>query len=440
MHPERIAWGVLLIAFAIFCTLCVVVTLGVHYFLFGSTVPLLGTLQVGTGTTILTATDASQRPVQGQIELSVGNRVSTDSQSQATLAFSDSTEGTAFVSMTVRSNSTFVLREAAYPRFDWNQNPSTITLRDFTGEIEIRVLESNSTAVETTRIDIWTAAGHLIRLDGVGSYRVDAADGRVRVVNQLGVATLISADQQHIRSIPAGQQGFLNNESSEIELLPTYTDLLNNSTFNETVETRPLSGGVQNIAVSWACGNGSRNDPPGSWALATYSGRVAMHLMRADNATSHGETRCQQLLLNDTGNVEGYAYLAVRAQFLIRWHSLNACGFDASECAVMLRLDYVDTQGDAQVWYQGFYTQFDPFASFPLLCNSCVREHRRINPEAWYTFESDNLMTVLPENVRPRSIISITFYSSGHEWDTYISEMSLLVGRQDVRALEAAGG
>lgn len=439
VHPERIAWGVLLVSFAIFCTICVVTGLGVHYFLFGSTVPLNASIQVGTGTAIITGTDASQRPVQGEVEILNGSRISTDSQSQATLSYTDPyLEDALLASMTVRSNTAFLLRDAARPRFDWTQSSHIITLRDFSGEIEINILQNSVQKV--LRVDIWTSTGHLIRLDGSGRYRIDAADGRVRVINQSGTATMVSASQEYSRSIPAGQQGVLFSETAEIQLLPAYTDLLRNSTFTETVETRPLVGGIQKIPVSWACGNGSRNEPPGTWLLDTLGGRAVMHLTRGDDAISHGETRCQQLFLNETGNLTGYNYLALRATFMIRWHSLSGCGIDASECPIMLRLDYVDTQGQAQIWRQGFYTQFDPFLGYPLLCNSCIREHRRIYPNAWYTFESDNLFTVLPENVRPQSIISVTFYASGHQWDVYIGEMSLLVGQQDSRILDAAGG
>ncbi|HLU10037.1 MAG TPA: hypothetical protein VK003_10260, partial [Oceanobacillus sp.] len=61
---QRLAWTVLLVSFAIFCVICVASGIGVHYFLFRSTVPMLTELTVGRGTAIVTHPDLSPDPIE----------------------------------------------------------------------------------------------------------------------------------------------------------------------------------------------------------------------------------------------------------------------------------------------------------------------------------------------------------------------------------------
>ncbi len=433
LHPERVAWGILLIAFAIFCTLCVFTTIGVHYFLFGSTVPMDAQLQVGKGTVVVVGSDSTESAERAQRPLSLSSRISTDSLAQATLSFHDPYEGGSLIaSVTVKGSTSFQLRDAARPRFEWNADSYTVTLANFEGELDVFVLRSESADRNTqVQLNVWTSTGHLIQITHSGRYIISASPRRVTVINQEGQATVISPDRQHTRSIPEGQQGVVDiaNAPSMIDLRAAYVDLLSNSTFEEVFETRPVFGEVRQLAVSWACDPGARYEPPGAYSVVFVDGRPALHLLRADNATSHGATLCQQRPSSEIGDVSNYTFLMLRATFFIAGHSLSGCGFDASECPIMFRIDYEDINGRSQRWYQGFYTSNDTQLGYPLSCNSCTREHQQINAGMWYTFESDNLFAVLPPEQQPRVIISVNVYASGHQYDAYISEMSLFAGQ-----------
>ena len=56
--------------------------------------------------------------------------------------------------------------------------------------------------------------------------------------------------------------------------------------------------------------------------------------------------------------------------------------------------------GAATSWYHGFFATFDPALTSPLICASCTQEHEIVNPGAWYSYQSDNLFSLIPANLR----------------------------------------
>ena len=54
----------------------------------------------------------------------------------------------------------------------------------------------------------------------------------------------------------------------------------------------------------------------------------------------------------------------------------------------------------------------------------CIRD--RINGNAWYTYDTGDMLNDWQENLRPGLIKEIEFYSSGHEYDVSLNEVALL--------------
>jgi hypothetical protein len=54
-----------------------------------------------------------------------------------------------------------------------------------------------------------------------------------------------------------------------------------------------------------------------------------------------------------------------------------------------------------------------------------VVEHDPIYPGTWYTYESPNILTLVPENQRDRSLLRVRFYASGHGYDVYVGDVAL---------------
>src|SRR5262245_43148452 len=83
LNPQRLAWGVLLISFAVFCAICIITGLGVNYFLFQSTIPMVSSVRVGRGTASLQGSaDSNFTALQDDGPLTNSTLVKTDSQSQ----------------------------------------------------------------------------------------------------------------------------------------------------------------------------------------------------------------------------------------------------------------------------------------------------------------------------------------------------------------------
>jgi hypothetical protein len=430
IEPQRLAWGVLLISFAIFCVICVISGLGVHYFLFQSLVPLTTRLEVGRGSVGITNPSNPSEFLETRARNLTGARgttIRTDPQSQATISFHDSDHLIATV--TLRSNTSLDLRDAARPRFEWSAVPYDLVLGDFSGEIDIYVAEGLPRSI---RLGVQPVDGYWVIMDSGGHYLASATETQVRVTNLDGHALLIGP--QNNRDIPIGGQGIVNlqTDAQIAASSASFTDLLANTVFPGTPEANELDR--QPGVDVWTCANGENDNPQGDYDAELKDGHHSLRLVRDGNAVSHGDTRCIRWFGQTGQNVESFDYLGLRTTFFINFQSVNACGFEGSECPLMLRFDYVDTDGRPQRWYYGFYYKSrDPQQNYPLRCNSatCTQDHQQVNEKSWYTFDSGNLLTLFRQHhlPLPASIINVQFYASGHQYDVYVSDIALLVGQ-----------
>jgi hypothetical protein len=272
-----------------------------------------------------------------------------------------------------------------------------------------------------------------------GHYSASAIEGQVRVTNLDGHAVLVGSEPANNKDIPIGGLAIVNvAEGAQIGLTSAaYTNYLMNTVFPNTPEA---SDGSREPGVDiWTCSNGENDTPQGRYDLMNNNGRSALRLVRAEGADTHGETRCIKWFGQEGQNVEAYDYLALRAEVLIDFQSLDTCGVAGSECPVMLRLDYVDTARRSQRWYYGFYYRSDPQLGYPVRCNSatCTQDHLRVNEKTWLSFDSGNLFALFQQHQLPlpSAIINVQFYASGHQYDVYLSDVALVVGQNTQSAV-----
>lgn len=428
-YMQRIAWLVVWSAFALFCVVCVGSTLGVYYFLFQSTVSLDATLSVGRGTSVITSSDLSERGVRLQRE-SLNNRpaqISTDLQSQSTIAFTyvapdDFTR--LIASVTLKNNSVVSLRRATRPRFDWSSGQYVIELGNFEGDMEVLVLGGLERALV---VQISTRRGELIVLNEPGRYTISSGSTRVYVANRAGEAVLFSPDRSSNLLIPQGQEAVMFAGRKPV-FSPPRLNLLENGMFVFEPFTGSTDGTVT-LPGRWGCTNIQREAPRGVFKPGIFEGRPALWLRRAENASSNGETRCRQPFPAPGKVVSQYNYLELETTFLINFQSLSECGVEGSECPMMLHLEYLDVNGIEREWYQGFYYALDPlYEAYKPRCASCIQDHVQVNEKVWYTYETGNLINILPDDARPASITNVEFYASGHQYDVYMSEIALYAG------------
>lgn len=418
MDPQRLAWGILLIAFAIFCVICVITGIGVNFFLFQSTIPISSWLSVARG-----SAGANEQLVGAPLSLSFNADIRTVAQSQAVLAFVDQELSDRLVAVvTLKDNSSLRLQSASRPRFNWSTIGYQVDLTRISGKFDILIAENLGREVS---VRLTTSQGALINLKNSGRYSIDTSDASVRVVNRQGDAILIPPNLEYGIAIPPQNQGIVYTTSNHVELKPGYVDLLKNSYFRKMNPN--VTAGAE--LDGWVCANDADDSPRGSYRSQFIDGMMTLRLERYEGANSHGRTSCLQTFQPRLNLAEsGYNYFNLRVSFRIHFQSLSACGIDGSECPLMLRMDYVDQKGDAKIWYHGFYAENNPQLESPLRCDSCAQEHEFVNKDTWYTYDSGSLFALFPPDQRPASIIGIMFYSSGHQYDVQVSEVALLGG------------
>lgn len=449
-NPERIAWGVLLIAFAAFCTSCVLSVLAVYAFFFQSTVPMSVTAQPARGTFGFTGADRRETLVRDRpLEMNVGNSVApSDQQSQLTIAVRDPNNPDFIVAMlTLKgNNASAMLRSALSPRFEWGNGRYQVVI-DVSGNLNVLVAEDLTRELS---LDLFTASGARVSLSKAGRYTISASNIQTSVINFEGEAVLIPDNERRGWPISVGSGSLLYQGASETTPLPMPVELVDNNTLKMGVPIKDARNPTPVIAPSaWGCEhrNFQEDTPAGRLFGFIQDGRTVLQMVRGEGATSHGETFCQQGRQSgkEWHDVSGYSYLALQTTFLIQDQSsttLSACGKDATECPLMIIIEYIDQEfldrtdeegvQPPQLIF-GFYAEFDPSRPNLLRCAACHQDHIYVQKDAWYTYDSGNLFDLfdqLPDRPgkRPLAISQIKFYASGHEYDVRVSEISLFAG------------
>ncbi|MCU0511878.1 MAG: hypothetical protein MUE40_04830 [Anaerolineae bacterium] len=434
---QRLAWGIVWLTFSLLCVLCAATSLGLYYFMFESSVALEARLQVGRGTTLIFTPGDGERGVrQSDALASRPAQISTDLQSQATLSFIEEAGETTrlIAALTLRNNSQVNFWRATRPRFEWSRGRYEIELRGFEGEMDILIGGGDGRAIA---VQVLTERGELVLMNQIGRYTVSASSSRVAVANREGEMLLFAANRQNNLLVPRGQDAIMPAGRSPV-LSPGRENLLENGLF----VFQPAAGNdMLALPGRWGCTSVQVAAPRGVFEAGFFDGRSALRLRRGDAASTNGETRCRQPFAQPGKDVRGYNYLELETTFLLDFQSLSQCGVQGSECPLMLRMEYVDVNGVPREWYQGFYYALDPvYNYYPPRCQSCTQEHLQMNAGVWYTFESGNFFTVLPEDLRPAAITNIEFYASGHQYDVYVSEIALYAGIAEAVPIEVPAG
>ncbi len=444
-HPQRLAWGVLFSAFAIFCVLCATTTIVLQFFLFQSTVGLKVTLQPGRGTAIVRSGSNVLPPVIDARAFSRGMSVQTDStdeRAQASLIFHDDRyEERVLATVTLHSDSSVRLRSSSRPRFDWTVDDRyRVDLANLSGEMEVYVEDDLPLPIE---INVWTGDGTRIILIQGGHYVINTTDTTPQITNWHGQAVMVPPDSNIGQSVGTGQQAALAADGTYVLLDNAPANLLENGGLSRFQPTS-ASDDVPDQPVAWQCTLTPNRLPQGRYEYAlSPDGREAFRLVRGDDAAENSETSCEQPVDIDPTHL---SHLEFRATLYIAMQSISACGILASECPLMLQIDYIGGDGGARSLRHGIYARLDPAADWPLLCDTCAgRDHVRVYEDAWYTYESGNLLPLMrvpdpgnaDELLPPRSIERIRIYASGHQYDVFIKEVALIAQFKPEQILSA---
>ncbi len=431
LPPERVAWLVLLAAFALFCAVAFSSIFAVYQYLFQSTVPLPATLKVAKGTIGITpGCDLIEEVERASEDLTnTLTCVSTDSLSQATIQFRSSNESeTLLAAVTLQGNTSGTFNQANQPRFDLSPNPKRVQFSNLQGTFDIFVTgivpggRQFYLTLHTDALD--SEEGAQVQIRENGRYRLTVSEDELHLHTLAGTARVFFKNDLGSRqTTDAGEELVLRLGARSSSSQATTENILPNGAFTLV--------GAAGLA-DWQCNAIQALPPVGDYSLQQYDGRRGLRLRRLDNAATPGAVTCIQEIEAERGNLRAYDSLRVLATFNALHQNLDVCGELASECPLMLRIDYLDQYGRAGEWLRGFY--YEPSDSERKRCASCLQDHIETNQDVWYTFESDNLFNLIAEDNRPVQIKTITFYASGHQFDTVVSEMALLLGRAAAEA------
>ncbi|MCZ7543992.1 MAG: FecR family protein [Anaerolineae bacterium] len=423
-NPERIAWVVLLASFLTLCAICIGVVLALRWFVLESTEGLYVELLVSRNTVGVSPEGRAEETERASRLLAERTTLTTDSTSQAFVTFRDPYTGRVLAGLTLLRDSAVTIHHASRPRFDASELPYVIEVLGRRGRADVlitpdlpRHIQFRVFAPYDTTIDLGQRGYFTVALGG-DSAGVTVREGEARIsLGESGPEAVINQGQRG--SVPGP------DPETPIDIAPARSNLLVNSGFDLYDQT---ADGLASLPSSWGCYNAQDelDEPRGAHRRENFDGRAVLHIARAGETLNHAETGCRQPLSGL--DLSDYGYLELRAVIYIGHQGISTCGIAGSECPVMLRLVYDDENGERREWIHGFYSLYT-IPEWPLTCASCRQDHERINSGAWYTYESGNLVNVLPEEAKIHTLVEVRFYASGHAYDVMLDEVALLAAR-----------
>lgn len=403
--PEGRAWGILLTAFAIFCILIVSVPLGIRWYVRNATVtqettleePIDGTVYVQEprGTELIAISHRRE-------DVSEGATIETDPDRRAFLRLYDGS------TLQLDYGTRIVLQRVRSPRYANSPRPNEIRIRIEHGQVFIGVSAPHERALHMT---VSTPHAEITLKEGSFAVTVEPDQTQLAIRSiRPGQATIVAGEET--LSFTSGRclvlAQALKGMSAIQGPLPPDQDLIVNGSFNSVLD-RGWEPPVQQR---------DPGDPVGNVDIMPERGKSVLRFSRY-SAETHGETSLTQIVDQD---VHSYTSLKLAFEVQVNHQSLAGGGYKSTEFPIMVELKYRDPEGNPRSRYWGFY-YLDPGTGPEWL--TMVNGLKVIQGE-WYPFESDNLLQSM-DDIRPVYIESLRVYASGWDWNSAITDISLLV-------------
>ena len=396
-NPERVAWIVILLAFAAFCSIVVAVPLGIRWYSLNAQKDHEALVESLGGTVVI------EPPVgRGPVPLSTGQSMSVgegtviraDESSEAVITFFDHSP------MRLSSSSTVKLESMRAPRYSPSQLPNVIRVQLLGGGIYL---------------------GTALSLDSPLDFRVTTLHAESILAADGGFAIVASNDRSEIMAYRGRAVVVANGEALELQGRQRTEVVLGRAPSPVTGVARDLvTNGdfFQPLSEGWLVFNDQGTDGgdvDGEIEVIVDEGHRAVRVWRTGGQGNHCETVLEQAINQQLPDPA--TSLTVRATVKIEDQSLSGGGYLSSEYPVMIRLVYRDVYDSEAEWVQGFYYQ--NLAGNPTMYGLQIPRGR------WYLFESENLLETLP--VRPFKIVKVRVYAAGWDYESLVSRINVVV-------------
>jgi hypothetical protein len=404
LNPERLAWTVTLVAFAIFCALAVAAPLGIRWYLINATKAHEARITCLQGTAVV------EDPVRGgavpvlqgeYISAPEGTVVSVDDTAEAVITFFDQSQVRLFPRTSIE------LELMRTPRYSFSPRPAQVVIQAKGGRLWANTVLRGSFPIEFSVNSL--QANTLLAEDG--GYTFEVSNEKTEVIVQRGTAevlassTAIPADAAQV-TLGSRQRTLVEIGQAPLAPMSAERDLIANGDFSARLDTDWIIRNDQG-------GDGGEVD--GTVQLVEDEGRRAVRFLRTGGEYNHCETIIEQALNRDLP--DPLTTLKLRATIKLVNQSLSGGGYLSSEYPLMIRIRYRDVYQSETEWVRGFYYQNRD--------NNPTMYGQEIAQNQWYFYESENLLDILP--ITPRRIVWLRVSASGWSYDSLVSEISLIV-------------
>lgn len=411
-RPEIVAWFVLLASFAVFCFLAWWLVGLVSNFLSNTVQPQTAQLALQSNYTfILHPGQNHEVQVYNGDFLHEGDVVHTDKDGQADLNLFDGS------SIHLYPGTRLVFQQLRVTGF--GRTHKDVVFMVNSGVVRIKMAAHKAEDIIQAGTDDG-AAINFSDLSG-GSYRIELernSDGTSRtwISNYSSEGAIkVSANGSAEQPLEAGQQLLVVKGEAPSPPDNLGVELINNGAFLDGLDgwqtgyDQGSDGGKTNglvIADSELLGDETKT-------------RVHFSRYGGDASQNHAEVRLTQ---NIDKYVADYEHLNLELYVKLKYQSLQGGGALGSEYPLAVEIYYNDANGDEKHFFYGFYyINSDPNnqtydnASDPLLHSQEIRNN------IWEHFTLDLMQ--LPQ--KPSQISRIVISASGHEFESYCTNLSL---------------
>jgi len=404
-NPQRAAWVILLLSFALFLALAIGIPLSVHAWVQHATVYRPPLLHVLRGTLLLEVPGHGELiPVTKERSLSPKTLIRTDATSGAILSLlSGGEKNIELATVQVFNQTRLRLLDSRTPLFKASKDPIRLALRLDAGRIRVTSSQQGDRPVH---ISVTTPHGR-IALAG-GSYSIFVSNAGTEMTVRTGEADVSALGVT--RHVGSGKRVFIALGAPPQAPEPAEYNLVRNGNF------------LQPLASTWQIG-WAPNDPkvdPGTVSVVNVGGRYAVLLSRRSTQEGvHTEVWIEQKLNQDVRDIES---LVIRLDVRLLYQSLSGGGYLGSEYPLMIRLSYTDVNGRDREWVHGFYFRPPENRAWPTV------NGEKIPPFIWYPFETKNLLAALKaQGAQPATLRSLRIYASGHNYQSMVSEVGIFI-------------
>ncbi len=401
-NPERMAWVILLLSFGAFVLLAVSIPLAIRYTVRFATVAQEIQLNSTVGTILLYPPRANE-PIAitaMRQDITEGSRFEAGLTTQGELSLTlDPDSNLAVGTVHLYQGTQLDLIRVRRPRFAQSPEPYRVLLRLNAGTIR---LFTNSGQERPLIVEVETPHGQARLGEGVYNFTVTAETTDVMVSS--GEATL-----RHTSGVTGivrqGLRSVMSVSEPPSQPVTAQRNLISNGDLS-----RPLLDTWESYTVA------EKSVVPGRIEVEEQDGRRVAHFIRRGSDNVHTEVGIRQQINQDVNVFES---LRLELYTKIDYQSLAGAGYVSTEFPVRVEISYTDIYGKDLEWGYGFYYR-DPDVGWPL------DKGEKIPQSAWFYYGSPNLIDEL-RDTRPARINSIRIYASGHNYESMVSGISLLV-------------